>query len=473
MKPGDRVSHPQYGVGTVKTLITLRGKAFALVDLGYMDEYLRVDFLELIAPVTAPSPAIQPPERKEPPDLIEPVDPVTTPPSKTQAPEREELPPLRKRPEAVSLSAETVEARRGIVALRLGQILESHVSQISVATKEAEQSLRDSLRQSLNQKPTIIMVEGAWGGGKTHILTLLSVIAKEQKFATSSVVLDGIGITLSDPMLLMESVLSTMRFPQEDLAAGMGKYLRRVDTSRLRVRGAHMLAGALEQVPTEALQEPEVLHILEDYLSLSLPVSHANTKLRKLGWRVRLPALNARYVRDRPARFCELICDWAQFSVAMGTRGLVVVLDEIDVEYATTAWWDQGSRTKRQRRQLFVKEIGRLRKSKVPLLFALGSAPAGPDVEIENDAVRDIESTIGGFDYHIKVPNPTEKDLRALGSNIINLYKQAYQDSSEGLDPLQRKGLLDQLVNDYKKSMSPVPRLFVRTMLESLDVQTT
>ena len=317
------------------------------------------------------------------------------------------------------------------------------------------------------------MVEGAWGGGKTHILTLLSVIAKEQKFATSSVVIDGIGITLSDPMLLMESITSTMRFPQEDLAGGMGMHLRRADTSRLRVRGAHMLAGALEQVPTEALHEPEVLHILEDYLSLSLPVSHANTELRKLGWGVRLPILKARYVRDRPARFCELICNWAQFSVAMGARGLVVVLDEIDVEYATTAWWDQASRTKRHRRQLFVKELGKLRKSKVPLLVALGSAPASPDVEIENDAVRDIESTIGGFDYHIKVPNPTEKNLRALGSDIINLYEQAYQNSFERLDPLQRKGFLDQLVNDYKKSISPVPRLFVRTMLESLDVQTT
>jgi hypothetical protein len=267
--------------------------------------------------------------------------------------------------------------------------------------------------------------------------------------------------------------LSTMRLPQEGLAGGLGKYLRRAETTRLRVRGAHMLAGALEQVPTEAFQEPEVLHILEDYLSLSLPVSHANTKLRKLGWRVRLPVLKARYVRDRPTRFCELICNWAQFSVAMGARGFVVVLDEIDVEYATTAWWDQASRTKRHRRQLFMKEMGKLRKSKVPLLVALASAPASPDVEVENDAVRDIESTIGGFDYHIKVPNPTEKDLSVLGSNIINLYEQAYQHSFEGLDPLQRKGLLDQLINDYNKSMSPVPRLFVRTMLESLDVQTT
>ena len=107
----------------------------------------------------------------------------------------------------------------------------------------------------------------------------------------------------------------------------------------------------------------------------------------------------------------------------------------------------------------------------MPLLVAFASAPASADVEVENDAVRDIESAIGGFDCHIKVPKPSEKDLRELGNNVMDLYEQAYQGSFEGLDDRQRKILLDQLVNNYKKSISPVPRLFVRTMLESLDVR--
>ena len=446
MKPGDRVSHPQLGVGTVKRLITYRGKDSALVDLGYTEEYLLIDLLELIEPGTMVPPAIQPPEEKE-------------------------ARPIRRQSETQNLSEETVSARKGIVALRLGQILESHVSQISVGTKKAEQSLRASLKQAAHQQPTMIMVEGAWGGGKTHLLTLLAALARDEKFATTSVVMDGIGVTLSDPMILMESITSNIRFPEEKVPGGLATHLIKAEVSKLRVRGARMLADALEKVPKPALEDSEVLHVLEDYFGLSLAASPANAKLRKLGWGIRLPALKARYVRDRAARFCELVRNWAQFSVTMGARGLVVVLDEIDVEYATTAWWDQGSRTKRKRRQLFINELGKLRGCKAPLLVAFASAPASADVEVENDAVRDIESAIGGLDYHIKVPKPSEKDLRELGNNVVDLYEQAYQDTFEVLDDRQRKVLLDKLVIDYQKSISPVPRLFVRTLLESLDVR--
>ncbi len=447
MNVGDKVSHSKLGVGTVTKVVTFYGRTGVLqVDFGFTEELIPTDEVDLI-------------------------EGTATVRSEVSQPESEDKLPPKKRLAPSAMLDETVAARKGIIALRLGQILESHVSQISVGTKGVEQVLRASLKQAANQQPDMVMVEGAWGGGKTHLLTLLSALAREEKFATASVVMDGVGVTLSDPMQLMESITSTIRFPEERMSGGLAAHLMKANVSKLRVRGARMLADALEQVPKQALQDSEVLHVLEDYFGLSLAASPANEKLRKLGWRIRLPALKARYVGDRAERFCELIRNWAQFSVTMGARGLVVVLDEIDVEYATTAWWDRGSRTKRERRRSFVKELGKLRECKVPLLVAFASAPASADVEVENDAVRDIESAIGGLDYHIKVPKPSEEDLRELGNNVMDLYEQAYHGSFGGLDDRQRRALLDKLVNDYKKSISPVPRLFVRTMLESLDIR--
>ena len=181
--------------------------------------------------------------------------------------------------------------------------------------------------------------------------------------------MDGVGVALADPLPLMESVTSSLVFPDEKLAGGLGAHIANANAQSLRMRGALFLADALEQVSRQIRQEPEVLQVLEDYFGLALSSSQANAKLRSLGHaKIRLPSLLVRRVDDRPARFCDLLCDWTRFAVTMGAQGLLIVLDELDVEYAKFAWWDGGSYEKRRRRNMLLKELGKLRKKNIPLL---------------------------------------------------------------------------------------------------------
>ena len=447
MRPGDRVVHPKLGTGILTELRLKQSLQFALVDFGYTVEYVPADSLRSVGTAVSPRPIVPSPGSQRVTSSVA-------------------LKPL---------AAEVAEARKGIIALKLGQIMESQVGFLSVGTQVAEKQLAQALTRAAEQRPTVVMVEGAWGGGKTHLLTLLSAMARREKFVVTSVVMDGLGVTLSDPMQLMEALTSGFRFPNEQVPGGLAHHLIRAlrggRVPALRARGAHVLAEALEQIPERALDEPEALHVLEDYLGLSLASSAAATQLRWLGFpRIRLPALKARSIEDRAGRFSELLHNWAQFVAALGARGLLIIMDELDVEYASTMWNGLAALRLRERRRMFLQELGRLTRYHAPVLLAFGSAPAGPDVAAEHDAVRDVRAATGGVDFEITVPEPREDDLRVLSERVRELYSQAYPASATVLKHPQFDQALERLLRHYMQRPNPVPRQYVRMVLELLDI---
>ena len=388
--------------------------------------------------------------------------------------------PRRSTPVAVAatrsvLTPETIEARRAIVALRLGQVLESHVDHLSVGLGAVSKRFEKSLEQAQAHHPVFMMVEGTWGQGKTHLLTLLTAAAVRHGFAVSNVVMDGVGVTLSDPMQLLEAVTAAIRFPGDHLAAGLASHLavarRNGDLERLGHLGATTLASVFDQIPSMAFDEFDAMQVIEDYLALAMPASTALYRLASLGHRgIRLPALRARSVAERAARFTDLLFNWTQLCAVTGVRGLVVILDELDVEYATTARRGQQQARLRERRRELLDALSRLRSQRLPLLLAFASAPAGPDVDPEHDASTNIPETVGALDQHIIAPSPNDEGLRELLIKVLNLYGQAYPDALTGRTWASGRELADRLIETYHRQPNPVPRYFLRSALESLDL---
>ncbi|WP_459942633.1 BREX system ATP-binding domain-containing protein [Deferrisoma palaeochoriense] len=377
---------------------------------------------------------------------------------------------------AVSANTGTVEARKGITALRLGQILESQVFDLSVGTEELEQELRRAVALAAREKPTFVLIEGAWGGGKTHALTLLRAIARKDQFAIAAAVMDGTAVTMSEPMGLMEEILSGVGAPLRDsgvacLADLLRRAVRDGKMSALVEKGARTIARALRVVPAHVLDDPDALAHIQDYFALSLSASQANGKLRVLGHRgVRLPTMRAFRVADRPKAFARLLKEWAIFLSVMGARGFLSVFDELDVEYATTAYRDRASETRRLRRRALLREMKAVARSKAPLLVAFASAPAGGGVATEHDAVEDILEILGGAVIHIQVPTPDEKQLEELLRRIANLYRTAYPDSEPCLGDETIARIFPGLLARYRRLPNSVPRHFVRTSLEAFDL---
>jgi hypothetical protein len=367
------------------------------------------------------------------------------------------------------------DARKGIVALRLGQILENQILQLSVGTGQLETKLKNLVENAIRQEPSFLLVEGVWGGGKTHVLTLLKAIARKAKFTMSSVVMDGLAVSLSEPMQLMEETLNGLGFPQDLGLQSLGDLLRNVVKAGkipiLKTKGASDIGNLLEKLPLEVFDDPEALGHIQDYFSLSLSATQAKQRLKQLGYNASmLPTIRVIKLQDRTNAFCALIRNWANLVSAVGSHGILLVFDELDVEYASTAYPDQLSAGRRDRRKQLLIKMKEITKQKTPLIIAFASAPAGGDMDPENDAVEDILRVFGGAITHVKVPVPNQDELIELFRRLNGIYSQAYPCSRNLLTYDHLNSIMDGLLYRYRREATPIPRQFVRSVLEALDL---
>jgi len=441
MKIGDTVAHPNWGRATIVS-VEKRGARFgATLKFAYSSNWFPLDEI---------------PDGRS---LIEsqPGTPVTEKSAQRLA-------------GYPALTEAAKSGRAGIQALKLGQILESHVEQLSVATENQAKAFEEAFKQAEKRNPKLIVIEGAWGVGKTHLLTLLSAQARRRGFAVSTTILDGWAATISEPMRLLESITSSIRFPGQAAPMGLGAMLAAVKQTgmpELRSWAGQRMIQIMSQTPKGALEDPEALALLEDYLGLVLPASQAKQRLARLGHNVALPPLKARSVDERGDRLCELLCDWAAFCLAGKAKGLLVILDEVDVDYADAPRW---SATRRVRHDMTLRALGAIRKHEVPLVVAFGSAPAGPGSDEGIDAVRDVIKKLGRVDVHEQAKSLDDDHLRKLASHVFSLYDEAYPGIAQRMNPRQLRATTDMLLKQHRRSLSPVPRRFVRSLLHCLDL---
>ncbi|MCY4559415.1 MAG: DUF2791 family P-loop domain-containing protein [Chloroflexi bacterium] len=433
MREGAAVRHPQYGEGVVIDYEPRRG---VNVDFGFVAAWVSV--LEL-----------------ECPDAVE---------HSTEG-EPEALRSRLGDSPLPSLPKDVVDARRAVLALKLGQVLEEDVVQLSIGTENIQRQLEQAVSAAVKRKPQSMLIEGAWGTGKTHLMTMLTRIASEKGLATATVILDGEGVTLREPMGLMVSILGSLRYPGEMVPCGIGSRLadlgRRPMPPELWRYAGHRMANVIEQIPQGAFDEPEVMEVLEDYFMLTLPPSHAREKLRQHHYRISLPPLKAQRLAERSQRFCDLLKGWAGICSLTGAKGLAVVFDELDVEYSGYAIG---------LRDTLLEAFSALSGEKCPLLLAFGAAPTSDEVDNANDAVEDLAASINGI-QRIKAPLPDVEQMKELGARLQVLYRGAYPERSSVTEPDEIRRKIEHFaVNHEAEQLSPTPRGFVRGTLELLDV---
>ena len=469
MKIGDGVFHPDFGEGRLASLDIRSSRERAEVDFGFMKKWFSCEDLE---PLLVP---IQP--------ALDPLEPAST--GVPVAPRNHSIPgppPLSSGSavshDSVDLSEDAIDARRGITALRLGQVLTSQVIRLSVGTESLQKTLNESLDNAIRCRPSFLLIDGAWGRGKTHTLSLLAAIARDRGMAIADTVMDGSDSRLSEPMKLMEALLRSLRLPGEAASDGLGQLLSRAKDSRhlpvLRQLGADEIVDVLEVLPRILFDDPDALRSVEDYVSLSLSVSDFKNTLRRLGHQVphALRALKVRGINERPVQFATLLRNWALLVSVLGSKGLLVILDEMDVEYALTAGFDARAIQAKQRRHALFEALHSLASTAAPtpLLIAFGSAPAGDDAPLEDDAVEDIRAQLPSGLRYAKAVDPSPDDLRALLVRLTVLYKAGYPGAQAELPDESLEPLFAALMHRHQLSPNAVPRQFVRLAIEVFDL---
>lgn len=187
-----------------------------------------------------------------------------------------------------------------------------------------------------------------------------------------------------------------------------------------------------------------------------------------MNYRARVKGIKASRLADRVPRFAVLLGEWTVFNSIMGCNGLLVVMDELDVEYGTSAYGTQSDWKTISRRRELLMELRKL--TKIPLLIAFAAAPGDPSLELENDPVRDVIDCLGNKVTHIKVPSPGEKDLRSLLDRLVALYGDAYDVETAPFNQSSSNVLFQELYDHHLRNPNGVTRRFVRSAIERMDL---
>lgn len=432
--------HPKFGIAVVQRVLPGSGRIRVKVD--YPEQMLigREAFLDELVDSTTGHPLIAT-------EKIEAVKPVVAP---------SEAPQVKRQ------TSSWQEARQAIHALRLGQSTPLAVSELSLGMDQVDAVTKTALDKANSGEVSFLIFVSEFGMGKSHALARLRLQAMQRRMAVGSVVLDGMGVSLCQPMSLPAALAHAIEFSDHDegLPSRLAGLVRTSQISKLKTACAEFLHGALWELTTEHVDDPEAWELVEDYLALEVAPSVLRQRLG-----VRVPPLNTRSKADRPDRCALLMRDWARSVPPLGhPGGLALLLDEADVDFALSGW---AASEKEQRAALLqawraMAEGGPCGDTHAKLLIALAVTPGGNF----DDPVSELCSTLGPCGRVIELPELSEDHLRELGQRIAAMYARAYQTDPEA----QTAEFADACLRTIRGMPGRRnPRHFIRMLLEKLD----
>lgn len=370
----------------------------------------------------------------------------------------------------------SLEARLAILALRLGQCPESYIDALTVGAGEVKEAVQWALNRSDDGEPAFLVFESPFGKGKTHALNLFSSMARKRFRAVGSVVLDGCGISLSEPMTLLSNLAETIRFPEgrgfETLPERLCSLVQSGRVETLYARGADFLVSCLSQIPREIADQPDAWEIVVDYLSCNVPASHAKQKLAE--YRLRrvppsLPPIIANRVDNRAPRATMMLREWARACTVLGAgRGLVVLFDEADVDYGNTGF----GRRAVERRIMLYESLRAMQDERQRPFLSVGIAITPGEANCWGEQAIDemLKSLDGLCTRHVVLDDLSQKDFIHLGVKVAAIYGEAF--GSEVVSPDEAREHADELRRKMsgRVTSSCLPRRFIREFIEHLDL---
>lgn len=425
--------HPALGDCIIRERTNSPGRVKVLVDFPALRIWRQSTYLdELVEPHTGKPVSLQTPA----------VIPPTPPPQPSPA-------------------ASWHRARQALLALRLGQSTADTVRELSVGLAEVDEACRWALDRAGGGQLAFLLFVSSYGMGKSHALTHLRCAALARQMAVGTIVLDGVGYSLCQPMSLLSGLAHAIEFPDDRTDEGLPHRLARRVGVGLSITGGERLHDLLRAMPREVVDDPDKWDRIEDYLSLDASSSDLR---RELG--IRAPTLRAQRRDERPGRCAEIVREWASACSALGApRGLLVLLDEADVDYAQArhpADAEQRLELLRALRAISEAPPGQGGFARLLIAIAITRHVSTPD------PVEELESELGPHLRKVVLRELETDELRELGKRVCDLYGRAYglsENTRPGMGAMVSAALDAQLRSPEQRN----PRKFLRLLLEKLD----
>jgi len=396
-----------------------------------------------------PAPPVSPPQPSPP-------RPPTGSPGPIPVPPRVPLDPSH--PPA-QLPQELMSARKSLESLRFGLVPHGHIEQMTLGYDSLAKWTMSGFERLAQGQPVIHKVIGPFGTGKSHTMAVIRHLAKREGYLVARAEVDGQHISLSEPQRLFHALSSTIEGRQFETDTPLSALYQLAIASpwTASILERPGMAGAKGNLATIAhLRQMGTFDKFESYVEGVLSGSEEYTSIQVNALIAREPNLFrhqiqlrgpiARTLGERAYDFVGALATVSQLAVLAGFRGLVVTIDEFEVE-------SNLDRSKVQRAADVLNALRRyvsgMHAVLTPSPLAIFFGTVGEQTHALESIVDDAVEGCGGGAFSL---GTWDREHRiALAGRIHNLYCRSYG-LNERFNPaiahqvetiLEKKGLDD------------------------------
>lgn len=463
--PGLRVLTSRFGPGTVIRLTRL-GAVVALDRMGRLEVDVPLD------QITA----------AEDGSIAVATRPVPPAPAYTPHSDASPAPAAVAPPASTGLDEAQFRARRSVEALRFGIVPTHSIGDVTLGYDELKRWVGEQLPADARSRPKVSEVCGPFGAGKSHTMAAIRHIAAAQGFVTAHVEVDGNSVSLSDPASVLRQLWRTLSAPDlESPTPLVDLNLRAIDRGRAQAVSA---LAKFERVQSNLLtlatlkrsncvdRHGEMMEIL---LSCGDEVTASDAKRAMLSdasagaiWGgysefvIEPKRLIGLRTDDRPHDFVECLVGYSVLAKLAGFQGLVVTIDEFEVEAASL------THTKIERLKGVISALatwfsGRGPQKTGPLSVFI--ATVGQEGHLGDTIVDILISNSGGAQHPLKAWSRAAH--RQLAEKIFALYCRAY--AIEGAFDARLATRIQESLDSSDVEGSGMIRAFIKRYVAELD----
>ncbi len=365
------------------------------------------------------------------------------------------------------------EYRQAVDALRFGLVPEKYIEQLTIGFTKLESWVLGRLPAANNNLPQVSEVFGPFGSGKSHTMSVIRYIAKREGYAVVRVEVDGQNISLSDPEKLLSSLWSTLEAKDyESPTPLLDLYVKSIERGnpapQIAPRGTDRIRDNYSTI--KLIKERGHLDKYGDVLDIIVSSSDEYTasQVAAMIWKepniygseVTVRRMIGQRVGDRPYDFVESLVGHGHISELAGFKGLVVTIDEFEVERVNSAKFDRVLDLLTVLTEYF---NGTLDHNNYPV--SIFFATVGQEGNISDSSIDNLVESAGGDYYEIPEMKPSERFK--LAQRMYKLYSKAYDIESPFDQQLAKE--IERKASKHGGDDSGILRAFIKRYIAALD----
>ncbi len=358
--------------------------------------------------------------------------------------------------------------------MRFGLVPHQHIEDLTLGFDELRGWVLRNFPEADGDRPRVAAITGPFGTGKSHTMAVIRYLAQREGYVTARVEVDGRTVSLARPETFLNQLWGTVgALDWQSSTPLLDLYARAIDAGHAppvvvpdgidRVRDNYVV---VEHVKRRGDLDAHS-YVLDAILSSSTEFNAAEAT-RRVGGRVRtaegrvaLRRMLGNSVLDRPYDLVGALAGHALIARLAGYRGLVVTIDEFEVEQVPSP--ANFARVKQALAALTAYLQGQTEHHPAPL--GLFFATVGEDEHGGDAVIRRMLNATGGENYALE-PWPAAQRLE-LAARLHRLYCAAYAlEHDFAADVAER--LDEQFAADHLDD-SLLIRAFIKRYVATLD----